>query len=60
MFVEAAWQAIRRSPAIRAKFEQFKRGDKERTKKAIVATAHWLTRVMLSMLRSGEVWRHGK
>jgi transposase len=58
LMVEAAWQGVRRSPFVRAKFEQFKHEDKERTKKAIVATAHWLTRVMLSMLRSGEAWRH--
>ena len=57
LFVEAAWVGMRRNPVIRAKYEQFKRGDKERNKKAIVATAHWLTRVMLAMLRSGEVWR---
>lgn len=60
LLVEAAWQGIRRSGVIRAKYEQFRRGDKERTKKAIVATAHWLARVMLSMLRSGEVWRQAE
>ena len=33
------------------------RGDNERKKIAVVATAHYLLRVMLSMLQTGEVWR---
>jgi len=57
LLTEAAWQGIRRSPEIRARFEQI-RGDKpERKKIAIVATAHYLVRVMHAMLLTGEVWR---
>lgn len=33
------------------------RGDAERKKIALVATARHLLEVMLAMLRSGEVWR---
>lgn len=57
LLTEAAWQAIRKSPAIRAFFERIQGDDIQRKKKAIVATAHYLCRVMLGMLRSGEVWR---
>jgi len=32
-------------------------GDPERRKIAVTATAHYLLRVMLAMLQSGEVWR---
>ena len=32
-------------------------GDPGRKKIAIVATAHYLVRVMAAMLRTGEVWR---
>jgi len=31
--------------------------DPDRKKIAIVATAHYLTRVSMSMLKSGETWR---
>jgi len=51
------WQGIYRSPRIREYFRRVQHGDRERTKVAIVATAHYLVRVMLGMLRSGEVWR---
>ena len=57
MLIEATWQSIRRSETIRAYFERVRRGDKERKKKALVATSHHLLRVMLSMLTSGETWR---
>jgi len=57
LLVEASWQAIRRSPAVRARFERIMRDDPLRKKKALVATAHHLARVMLAMLKSGEVWR---
>ncbi len=57
MLIEATWQSIRRSETIRAYFERVQRGDKERKKKALVATAHHLLRTMLSMLSSGETWR---
>ena len=57
LLVQAAWQARRRSPEVRAFFERVQRGDPERKKKAVVATAHYLVRCMHAMLRSGEAWR---
>jgi transposase len=54
---EAAWQGIRRSPQIRSFFERVCRDDPGRRKIALVATAHHLLRVMLSMLQTGECWR---
>ena len=57
LLTEASWQAIRRSEQIRAYYERIKRGDPERNKIALVATAHYLLRVMLAMLKTGEVWR---
>ena len=57
LLVEAAWQAIRREARVRAYFERVQRGDAERKKIALVATAHYLVRCMHAMLRTGEVWR---
>lgn len=57
LLAEAAWQAIRRSDRVRAFYERVRRGDYERRKIALVATAHYLLRVMLTMLQTGEVWR---
>lgn len=57
LLVEAAWQAIRRDAGVRAYYERICRNDPDRTKIAIVATAHHLLRVMHAMLRTGEVWR---
>ena len=57
LLTEASWQGIRRSPRIRAYFERIRPGSPERKKIALVATAHHLLRVMLAMLRTGEVWR---
>lgn len=54
---EATWQAIRRSPTVRAYFERIVRGDKDRRKIAIVATAHYLVRVMWAMLKHGTLWK---
>ena len=54
---EVAWQGIRRCDHIRACFERVQRGDPQRKKIALVATAHYLARVMLSMLQTGETWR---
>jgi transposase len=53
---EATWQAIRREKSIRAFFDRVCRDDPKRKRIALVATAHHLLRVMLAMLRSGEVW----
>lgn len=58
LLVEAAWQGVRRSPRIGAFYERIVAGKDDRRKIALVATAHWLARVMLAMLRTGEVWRH--
>ncbi len=60
LLVEAAWQGIRHCPRIREIYERIRRGDKERTKIAIVATAHRLLRAMLAMLQTGEVWRYSE
>jgi len=57
LLTEAAWQAIRCSPHIRAYFERIAGRDPQRRKIALVATAHFLCRVMHAMLRTGEVWR---
>ena len=57
LIAEAAWQGRRRSAKIRAFFDRVMRGDANRKKIALVATAHHLTRVMTAMLRSGEAWR---
>jgi transposase len=57
LLTEAAWQGVQHSPEIRAYFERIQGQDPGHKKIALVATAHWLSRVMLSMLRSGEAAR---
>lgn len=57
LVAEAAWQGRRRSGRIRGFFDRVMRGDPQRKKIALVATAHYLTRVMAAMLRTGEAWR---
>ena len=57
LLTEAAWQAKRKSPTVRAYFDRIVGGKNERKKIAIVATAHYLLRCMFGMLRSGETWR---
>lgn len=57
LLTQAAWQGIRRSPVIRAYFERLRHDDPDRKKIALVATMHYLVRVMLAMLRTGEPWR---
>lgn len=57
LLTEAAWISIRKSPTVRAYYERVLRGDPERKKIALVATAHYLLRVSLAMLKSGECWR---
>ena len=54
---EASWQAVRRSPEIRAYYERIRKGDPDRKKIAIVATAHYLARMMVAMLQTGEICR---
>ena len=56
LLVEAAWRCIDRCPPMRAVFDRIVAGKTERRRIALVAIAHKLTRIMLAMLRSGEVW----
>jgi transposase len=56
LVAEAAWQAVRRSPRVRAYFERAQRDDPQRKKIALVATAHYLVRVMWALLKHGTVW----
>jgi transposase len=56
LVAEAAWQAQRRSPRVRAYFERVQRGDPQRKKIALVATAHYLVRVMWALLNRGTTW----
>jgi transposase len=57
LLCEAAWQAVRRSPSMKAFFERVSHGDPGRKKIALVAAAHKLARAMAAMLRTGEAWR---
>ena len=57
LVAEAAWQAQRRSPTVRAFFERAQHGDPQRKKVALVATAHYLVRVMWAMLKRGTYWQ---
>jgi transposase len=57
LLCEAAWQAVRRSPSMKAFFERVTHGEPGRRKIALVAAAHKLARSMAAMLRSGEAWR---
>lgn len=57
LLAEAAWQALRRSPTVRAFYERAQHDDPQRKKIALVATAHYLVRVMWAMLRRGTVWQ---
>jgi transposase len=57
LLVEAAWQGIRHSPTIQSYFARIRGEDPDRRKIALVATAHYLVRVMFSLLRTGECWR---
>jgi transposase len=56
---EAAWQALRRSPTVRAYFERARRDDPQRKTIALVATAHYLVRVMGALLKHGTTWEEG-
>jgi transposase len=57
LMVEAAWQAIRRSPTVKVFYDRVRRDDPDRRAIALVATAHSLTRVCWSMLKHGTLWR---
>ena len=57
LLVEAAWCGVRRDPTLRAYYQRRVGERGEKKKIAIVATAHYLARVMLTMLKTGEPWR---
>jgi len=58
LLCQAAWQAKARSPFLQAYFDRIRRGDRDRTKIALVALSRYLACVAAAMLRTGEVWRH--
>jgi transposase len=57
LLVEAAWQAVRRCPALRQRLERIQRGQPKRKRIAVVAIASHLARAMWAMMGSGESWR---
>ena len=57
LLVEASWQGIKKSQVIRDFYTRVLKGDKDRKKIAITATAHWLLRIMFAMMKTGEIWR---
>jgi transposase len=57
LLVEATWQSIRRSPTVAAYYRRVRRDDPERNKIALVATAHYLARVMFALLRKQQDWQ---
>ena len=59
LVAEATWQAVRRSPTVRAYFERVRRDDPQRKKIAPVATAHYPVRVMWALLERGTAWEEG-
>ena len=59
LVAEATWQAVRRSPTVRAYFERVRRDDPQRKQIALVAPAHSLVRVMGSLLKHGTDWEEG-
>jgi transposase len=60
LLTEAVWQATRRSPTVQTYFKRIHRDQKDRRKIAIVATAHYLARVMWAMLKHGTLWQEKK
>lgn len=56
LIVEAAWRGICKSPSLKAHFERIKGDDPGRDRIALIATAHHLLRVMLSMLKTRASW----
>lgn len=57
LLTEAAWQGIRHSPTLRAFYERVRAGQKTRGRTALIATARHMVKVMVAMLKTGEVWR---
>ena len=56
LLTEAAWRGIKLSARIGQYFERIKQDNPERKKIALVATAHYLARVMHAMLRDNRPW----
>src|SRR5262245_33698477 len=56
----ATWQALRRSPTARASLERVRRDDPPRQTIALVATAHYLVRVMGALLKHGTTWEESR
>lgn len=56
LLVEAAWMGVRKSPAMRKRFERLCHDDPDRRKIAIVAMARHLSQVMAAMLRDNRPW----
>ena len=56
LLTEAVWQGIRRSERLRRHYERVLRGNPERRKIAVVATAHMLARALVAMMKSGQAW----
>ncbi len=56
LLVEAAWRGVCCSSTIRQYFERVQQGTRERRKIALVATAHYLARVIHAMLRNNRPW----
>jgi transposase len=59
LIAEAIWEAVRRSPTVRAYFERVRRDDRQRKKIALVASAQYLVRVIWAMLKQGATWEEG-
>lgn len=57
LLVEASWFAVRKSDQVRGRFERIVADKPERRKIAVIAIAHYLLRVSLTMMRTGECWR---
>jgi transposase len=60
LLVQAAWQAVRREPTVKKRYERIMRGSDKRKKIAITAIAHYLARVSLAMLKHNREWNPGK
>jgi transposase len=56
LLAEAAWRGVKLSPTIGQYFDRIQHDDPERKKIALVATAHYLARVMHAMLRDNRPW----
>lgn len=56
LLTEATWRSIRHSPTVAAFNDRIQRGDNQRRKKALVATSHYMARVMVAMLQTGRSW----